>query len=399
MATNDDAAAQEITRTWNRAAKVEYYEGLLATVPTKPSLVLFESMMGSQYSDSPRAIYEEMLRQRVDATMVWSVHKDARPFPPGLLTVTRQSREWYEALATARVWVDNQGFPAALRKPSATYYVQTWHGTPLKLMGWNNRALAEADVRERERAQKSVDRWDAVPAPSDYFVETIVDAYRSHADVLRIGSPRNDSLLRPLTGDAKSARLHDLGVRDDMTTILYAPTRTGTADTPDAVAAVAVALAATGAQVLYRAHYSDARTSSDATAGQVRDVSHVGDMADLLSVADILVTDYSSSMFDFCLTDRPIILFQPDQSAYLSARGAYFDITEFPPGPIATTTDVLTALVRDADSHSGEWLERRAQYRSKFGQYETGHAAELLVRDHIAPRLARGHEPGSDIAD
>jgi CDP-glycerol glycerophosphotransferase len=399
MATDDDAVAREISRTWNRAAKLEYFEHTVETAVVNPNLVVFESMMGTQYSDSPRAIYEEMLRQRVDATMVWSVHKDARPFPSGLVTVTRQSREWYEALATARVWVDNQGFPAALRKPPATYYVQTWHGTPLKLMGWNNRALAEADTYERERAQRSVDRWDAVPAPSDYFVETIVDAYRSHAEVLRLGSPRNDALLRPLTGDEKSARLLDLGVRDDLTTILYAPTRTGTPDTPDAVAAVAAALAATGAQVLYRAHYSDARTSSDASAGQVRDVSQVGDMADLLAVADILVTDYSSSMFDFCLTDRPIILFQPDQSAYLSARGAYFDITEFPPGPIATTTDELVALVREAEAHSGEWSERRAQYRSKFGQYETGHAAELLVRDHIAPRLARGHEPGSGIAD
>jgi CDP-glycerol glycerophosphotransferase len=399
MATDDDSDARGVTHAWNKAAKLAFYERTAEIAPPNPKLVVFESMMGTQYSDSPRAIYEEMLRQQVDATLVWSVHKDARPFPPGLLTVTRQSHEWYEALATARVWVDNQGFPAALRKPPGTFYVQTWHGTPLKLMGWNNRALAEADANERERAQQSVDRWDAVPAASDYFVETIVDAYRSPAEVLRIGSTRNDSLLRPLTGNERSARLHDLGVRDDLKTILYAPTRTGTPATPGAVAAVAAALAASGGQVLYRAHYSDARTSSDASAGQVRDVSQVGDMADLLAVADILVTDYSSSMFDFCLTDRPIILFQPDQSAYLSARGAYFDITEFPPGPVATTTEELTALVRDADSNSGEWRERRAQYRSKFGQYETGHAAELLVRDHIGRRLARRQESGGDHAD
>jgi CDP-glycerol glycerophosphotransferase len=371
------------------AAGIDYYERALVTLRPDPRLVIFESMMGRQFSDSPRAIYEEMVRQRVDATLVWSSRKGILGLPTGVATLVRRSPQWYDALASAALWIDNQGFPPELRRPEGTRYLQTWHGTPLKLMGWNQPSQAGTTDAQSRRLQDSVDRWDAVTAPSEYFVDTVVSAFRSHAEVLRVGTPRNDHLLRRMTAPERSRRLLALGGADDLKTVLYAPTRTGRSGPPPALDPVTQAIARTGAQVLCRAHYGDSQTQGPASSGRVHDVTKVADMAQLLALADVLVTDYSSSMFDFSLTERPIILFQPDQDAYLSARGTYFDIREFPPGPIATTGEQLADLLSSVASWRGNWDARRGQYQDRFGQYETGHASERVVQEYITPWLKR----------
>ena len=105
-----------------------------AHLPQDPRLIVFESMAGRQYSDSPRAIYEALRRADVGVRMVWSARRGATGFPDDVTTVTRRSPEWVEALATARIWVDNQGLARWLPKPPRVHYLQTWHGTPLKRM-------------------------------------------------------------------------------------------------------------------------------------------------------------------------------------------------------------------------------------------------------------------------
>ncbi len=369
------------------AAAKAYYNSVLRRLPVEPGLVVFESMMGTQFSDSPRAVYEELLRQEPRARAVWSVRRGVA-VPAGVHAVRRWSPQWYRALATAAVWVDNQGFPGDLRKPRGTTYVQTWHGTPLKRMGWDDPTL---DPQRAAGLQRAVDRWDVVTVPSDYFGQTIVDAYRSRAARLLVGMPRNDVLVRPMTTGERGRRLAGLGLRPDLRTILYAPTRKGT-DSGGALPPgpwSALPGPESGWQVLNRSHYRDAMDAAAAVPAHVRDVTGVGDMADLLAIADVLVTDYSSSMFDFCLTDRPVVLYQPDQAEYFAARGICFDVREFAPGPITTTPDELAEVLRTVDRWRDDWSEHRAEYRARFGQYETGEAASAVVREVIVPRLRR----------
>jgi CDP-glycerol glycerophosphotransferase len=366
----------------SRAAR---FDRAVRSLPQDPRLVVFESMMGTQYSDSPRALHREMIRQGVDATMVWSVDSDARHLPPGIATVARYSQAWYELLATAAIWIDNQGLPKSLAKPERVHYLQTWHGTPLKVLGWNTRTLSQLPVDRAEKAQRSFDRWDAVTVPSEYFVETVVDAFRSRAEILRCGLPRNDVLVRGLPADQRAGRLREIGLRDDAYTVLFAPTRVSDEESLG-LRAVAEAIAGAGTQVLYRAHYLNAEGAAEFPP-TIRDVSAVGDMADYLALADMLVTDYSSSMFDFCLTDRPIALFQTDQEAYAANRGVYFDVRSFSPGPIATTMADLVELVRTVDRWSDDWADQRMAYRAKFCEYESGSAAETMVSEHIVPKL------------
>lgn len=189
----------------------------------------------------------------------------------------------------------------------------------------------------------------------------------------------------------RTRRLADLGLRDDRRTVLYAPTRKGQGHEQVFAAADWPAIVADqpNLQVMHRAHYTDVLESTAARSPQVVDVSQVGDMADLLDVTDILVTDYSSVLFDFVLTDRPIVLFQPDQATYFEQRGLSYDIRDFAPGPIATTQRELADLIATVDHWNDDWAGRRAEYRARFGQCETGEAAAHVVRDVIAPRLVR----------
>ena len=236
--------------------------------------------------------------------------------------------------------------------------------------------------------QASYDRWDAVTVPSEYFVEAIVAAFRSRAEVLRFGLPRNDVLARALSGAERAQRRTALGLDATAQVVLFAPTRTADVEVTLGRWQAAEAIAGDGRQVLYRGHYSDSPVSGT-SGSRVRDVSDVADMADLLAVADVLVTDYSSSMFDFALTDRPIVLYQPDQTAYLDDRGAYFDIREFAPGPIATDQGSLATVMSTVDAWAAEWAPRRAEFRERFGTYESGDAADRVVTEHLLPLLGR----------
>lgn len=365
------------------------YDLVLTRLPRNRQLIVFESMSGTQYSDSPRAIYEELVRQGLPAQPVWSVAPGARGFTPGIPTLQRWSREWYRALATATMWIDNQGLPDTLRKPARVTYLQTWHGTPLKLMGWNNPALREAGAERRARVERRVARWDLWTSPSPYFTKTIVDAFRSTAPVLDFGLPRNDVLVRGMTPEESRERRLALGLDLDRRLVLFALTSKGPGFEQhlSQAAMTGITGASLPTQLLYRAHYADPRPDFLADQPGVIDITDAPDIADYLAVADVLVTDYSSVMFDYAITDRPIVLYQPDQQEFAIGRGWYFDITQDSPGPIVTTEAELVDALNSVDAWSPEWAAQRASYRARFATYERGNAAERVVREVIAPRL------------
>jgi CDP-glycerol glycerophosphotransferase len=113
----------------------------------------------------------------------------------------------------------------------------------------------------------------------------------------------------------------------------------------------------------------------------VRDVSAYPDVTELMLVADVLVTDYSSVMFDYALLDRPMVFFTPDAARYGRDRGMYFDLADRAPGPITTDQDSFFEAVREAGRRGAEdpYAEARKAFAHDFGEYETGSAAEQIV--------------------
>nr|WP_262401437.1 CDP-glycerol glycerophosphotransferase family protein [Actinomadura sp. CNU-125] len=145
----------------SRRTKTAVFNRVLTRLPVRPGLAVFESHLGRSYSDNPKYIYRELRRSGRAVDAVWSYRTSPEGFPADARLVRRGSWAYYRALARARYWVDNQGFPDGLRKRPETTYVQTWHGSAVKPMGLDQPRLKAAPAAER---RGSAGWWTATTA-------------------------------------------------------------------------------------------------------------------------------------------------------------------------------------------------------------------------------------------
>jgi CDP-glycerol glycerophosphotransferase len=349
--------------------------------------VMFESFAGTGTDDSPGAICRALLGQQGRGhELLWSVSDAALPVPDGTHRLLQGSEEWFEALGAARFVVTNGALPAWFRKAPDQVVVQTWRGQPVRRLGADvndPRVLDEEDgVLARQAAE-----WDLLASPSEFASRTLTSALGFRGRALEVGSPRNDVLLSADTGRVRDEVRRRLGLREDQLVVLYAPTyreyaRVGgyhekvlfldpagvTAARPDLV-------------LLVRGHANTA--AAPALHGErVIDVTTYPDAAELYLAADVLVTDYSSAVFDFALTDKPIVLLAPDLEEYRHGeRGLYVDLAEDPPGPLVGTTEEVVLALDQIMVGTGDdpFAAARQRLRETYGMLEDGRAAQRLL--------------------
>ena len=139
--------------------------------------------------------------------------------------------------------------------------------------------------------------------------------------------------------------------------------------------------------LMLRTHYLDKLELTARYDAFATDVSRHHDVTELMLLADVLVTDYSSVMFDFANTGRPMVFFTYDYEDYVrDERGTYLDLPEVAPGPMAASTDELVAALRSVDDDVARYRDRYATFRKRFCEYETGHAAEHVVEEFFDRR-------------
>ncbi|WP_413471461.1 CDP-glycerol glycerophosphotransferase family protein [Streptomyces sp. MB09-02B] len=392
-------------------AKIRLYHEVFLRMPRQRRLVVFESHLGRQYSDSPRAIYEEMRRQGLDFEAVWSYTGRPEGFPADATLVRRWSLPYLRALARAEFWIDNQSFPLKLTKRPGTTYLQTWHGSALKRMGFDEPGWKLKSRAEQAEQQRTLDRFDHFLIRSEHDVRTLAKAFRLREKVLlRVGYPRNDALARARetdrtdrtgqTGDRtggtgrrdQRARLAaELGIPEisaippDKKILLYAPTFRHQGQRRFALPFDVERFAETFGDeyvLLVRAHYLNHVVLPPSVRGRVVDVSDHHDVTPVLALADALITDYSSVMFDYALLDRPTFFFTYDYEEYVhEGRGTYFDLLERAPGPIVRTEDELHAVLRDSslEEQTLKYAAARERFTAGFGEYDKGTAARDVV--------------------
>lgn len=368
---------------------------LFRRLPVQRGRVVFESHMGKQYSDSPRYIYEAAVAaglDRLGLKPVWS-HEKRVPegFPSDVRLVLREGWRYYWYLARAEFWVDNQGFPRHFTRRPDTTYIQTWHGTPLKRMGFDSPALERASAGTRRQHKAMMRRWSALLVPSEYFVDTFVRSYEYEGELVRHGLPRNDLLVRGVDPAWREELRSRLNLPGDRRLVLYAPTFRDRArrlgreyDLPFDLEVLAQELG-DECFLMLRTHYLDAYKLTEEHRTFAADLSKHHDVTELMLLADVLVTDYSSVMFDFANTGRPMVFYTYDYEEYVrDERGTYFDLAEQAPGPMVADTAGLVAALRDVDALHERNRERYAAFRARYGEYETGSAAEHVVERFLA---------------
>ncbi|WP_051717171.1 bifunctional glycosyltransferase/CDP-glycerol:glycerophosphate glycerophosphotransferase [Streptomyces megasporus] len=368
--------------------------------PIDENLVVYSAYWDRGVSCNPAAIYHKAKELAPRLHGVWVVRKGAEhTVPDGVDHVVVRSPRYWEVMARAKYLVNNVNFPDEIVKRPGQIHLQTHHGTPLKQMGIDQQRFpAAAKNMSFRKLLERADRWDYSLASNQHSAEIWERVYPCSFENIDSGYPRNDVYFSAGADDVRRIRA-ELGIEEGRTAILYAPTVRDYQKgfVPHLDLERFCREIGEDHVVLVRAHYfygvsQDLQRLQES--GMIRDVSKYPVTEDLCLAADVLVTDYSSIMFDYACLDRPIVSYVPDWEVYAKARGVYFDLLSGKPGEtpgaVATDEDRLIKVFRSGAWDTPRTRELRAAFRRRFVQYDDGNAAERVVRkvflgEEVAP--------------
>lgn len=379
---------------------------------TQDKMVFFESYHGKRCGDSVKAIYDEMAEDEAfrDYTFVWAFtdpkkHRELAENPRTIL-VKKGSRDYFRYAAASRFWVNNVSVPDFLIPGKHQVYIETWHGTPLKRLGCD--IETDSDPRQsRERMHKRYrNKGKKVThflSPSPYYSEKIASAFGlghpKDNQFIECGYPRNDALFHYSEEDIAQIR-ERLGIREGQKVILYTPTwRDTDFQTQSGFryhASVDLEKVMKGlpedCMLLFRAHHQIGLSGIIENTSQIIDVTDIDNINDLYIISDLMITDYSSTMFDFSVLKRPMVFHMYDREEYANEiRGFYFDLSELP-GPITEDETALAQAVTQQLEHFDYSKDPKYQaFHDKFNLWEDGQAARRVVDNCIA---IPAHKPG-----
>jgi CDP-glycerol glycerophosphotransferase len=348
--------------------------------------VFFCVDLGSNAGDSALAIHHELKQRGSALRCYWGVTDLSVPVPAGGIPVVKNGAEWFEKLNRSRYIVNNYGGIWGLVKHPDQRYLQTWHGTPYKFIGASEARHKNATASRLAKIAAESAEWDAFVSPSPYMSALVPAEFSFDGAVLETGYPRNDRLASAGTADRETIR-EAFGLPAEAKVLLYAPTfrenqrhgwKAAMFDGLDLVRLLD--LLGPEWRVLLRGHSFNARDDqADRSEGRLIDVTRHPDVNDLYLAADALVTDYSSVMFDFAVTGKPMAFFTPDIEQYVAARGVYFDLAETVPGPLYEDVAHLADGLRDLDALAARYRDKYAAFCGRFAPWDDGKAAARVV--------------------
>lgn len=335
----------------------------------------FESFAGTLATCNPYALDRELARRLPDVPRFWGVADAAVPVPDGAVQVVQGTEAWWKARQSSRFVVANEWLKATYRHLPEQVVLQTWHGTMLKRIGLD-RPTADIVVRRALLEERS--KWDVLLSQNPHSTEIFRRAYAWDKEIWEEGYPRNDALL---TGDRGAVR-RGLGIRDDQVAVLYAPTWRENRSEMVTFLDLEKLVAALGERyvLLLRGHSRTLNAGSDVHLPGVIDVTSHPNVTDLFLAADAMITDYSSVMFDFSVTGRPMIFFVPDMDDYRDAlRGVYFDLSEVAPGPVLDSQDDVVDAIVDLEASAPAFADRYRAWQERFNPHDDGHSASRVI--------------------
>ncbi|MFF3685047.1 CDP-glycerol glycerophosphotransferase family protein [Streptomyces sp. NPDC002187] len=371
--------------------------GAVLRVGPRRDTVLFSSFDGRQYSDSPRAVHEELLGRETPFEHLWVVRDQQVRLPSGVRAIAYGGADWHEALATARAVVTNTQLPDWFERGTDQFVVQTWHGTPLKRIGRDLLGTAQANRPYIESLPRRAAQWSLLVSPNRFSTPILRRAFGYEGEVLESGYPRNALLHAEDRVKIAASVRERLEIPDGKKVVLYAPTwredrpKGGGRYALDLRLDLAAARERLGAghHLLIRRHYL-VNDPLPGTSGFARDVSRYPDVAELMLVSDVLVTDYSSLMFDFAQTGRPMLFHTYDLEHYRDTlRGFYFDFESRAPGPLVPGSAELIEALRDPSAATAAFEDAYAAFRDVFCDLDDARAASA-VADRMLDAFRRG---------
>lgn len=368
-----------------------FYERLFLKMKKKPRLVLFESFKGKSYSDSPKYIYEYMLKHNSNYRFIWSV-VEKQNIPGSPKQVKRLSLKYFYYLARAKYWVINSRLPNYIEKSSETTYLQTWHGTPLKRLAGDMEDVYMPGTNSalyKRNFYNETQKWDYLISPNAYSSKIFKSAFWFNKPMLEVGYPRNDVLYNKNKNEDITKLKQKLNLPLDKKIILYAPTwrddefyakgkykfnlKLDLADMREKLGNEYI--------IILRMHYFIA-SQLDITEfeGFAYNYSNYDDVGEIYLLSDILITDYSSVFFDYANLKRPILFYTYDLEKYRDTlRGFYIDMEKEVPGPLLENTGEVIQAIQKINEMKASYHERYEVFYDRFCKWDDGQAAKRVV--------------------
>ena len=361
-------------------------------LPINKRRIMFESMWGKKYSCNPQAIYEYIQENYPEYECVWALNDPRYPIKGDAIRVRRMSLEYFYYLATSKYLVNNVNFPDEYKKRRGQIEVQTMHGTPLKTFGLE--IPGEFESKEsRKRFIKRNARWNYLVVQGEFTAKKSYDCFGVRVKKLRTGYPRTDMLYNATEKQIISLK-KSLKIPLDKKVVLYAPTWRvrNEFDMQLDIERFRETLGDEYVLLVRVHHFAASGYTIPADNKVIFDVNNYFSIENLYIISDMLITDYSSALFDYAITNKPMIFYLYDIQEYSeNLRGTYFDIEKEAPGPLAYNNDQLISVIQNVDEEMKKCEERRHAFYDKYVNYECGDSSRQVVEKMLRFRNRRSY--------
>ncbi len=366
--------AGNLKETKRRAAYAKYYKNLLI----EDKVILYDSYFGRGMICNPYALFLELINNEdfQDYTHVWVIEDRYGNEPimeqfqnnKNVFAIARHSDDHLRYLASAKYIITNVSLPFYYCKKEEQVYVNTWHGTPIKSLGFD---MPDAPVTISNVLRNFLST-DYIISANPFLTSVFLDKYKLdglyEGTIIEEGYPRNDRLFHTDKAEIISnLQKYGIDIDSKKEIILYAPTWKGNDynrpeidvnEYIDFKRTVESMIDTDRYQILLKPHqvvYKELKKS-----GRMNDslIPAFIDTNELLSITDILISDYSSIFYDYLVTDKPVIFYIPDLEKYKNERGLYLE-PEALPGPCFTKLSEIGNVINNLN-------EFIIKYRSSY---------------------------------
>lgn len=354
--------------------------------PIKKNKIFIFSYYGNQYGCNPKYISEYLVKnypkERFD--IVWQFNNpDAYKDISGIRTVKTMTLKCFYELCTSKVIITNYRTTELFNKRKEQYYIQTWHSS-LRLKQIEKDAEESLTDDYIEMAKCDSKKCDLLLSGCKYSTDIFKRSFWYKGEIFECGTPRSDILFKDNSSLTYKVK-NNLNIDEYKKIVLYAPTfRKGDnleAYNVDYKKIQDILKSKFGGEwvFLVRLHPHLVTRSNELIYGDnVIDATSYDDIQELLSAADMLISDYSSLIFDFALTEKPCFLYVPDLEAYINNdRGLYFDIKELPFIYTLNNSELIEEI-RNFDNN--KYKDRLKSFNLKVGSFENGDSCERLAK-------------------
>lgn len=369
-----------IKKLYHMVVILTYY--ILRIFPIKNNKIIITSYCGRGYGDNGKYITEELLRRNLDFDIVWIVKgNEKEAFPEQIRTVRYGSLKAKYEEVTAKFWIDNCRKSYLVRKRKSQFYIQTWHGgIALKRIEKDaEHVLSKGYIKNAKHDSKIS---DLLISNSKFCTELYRSAFWYDGEILECGYPRNDILIqRPKHIRDKVYSFYNLDQHAKIA--LYAPTfrADGNVEVYDLLFEEIIKLLEKkyGCRWVFmvRLHPNISEKSNMVFGNKkVIDVTCYDDMQELMLSSEIFITDYSSTMFEFMLTGKPVFLYAKDIEKYKNERNFYFKFNSLPFSIAETNEELMRHILF---FNKDEYIDKVESFKRIIGLKEKGIASKMIV--------------------